>query len=82
MSKTLVLGLALSLVLVSGAFFSAQADCGCLPHTSLPSLSSWFSCCSSGTRDKDVGEYNPFPEKVHSIGVAGCCGGEMTTDNK
>ena len=38
MSKKLILGLALAVVLVSGGFFAAQADCGfgCLPHISLP----------------------------------------------
>ncbi len=42
MSKKLILGLALAIVLVSGPLFSAQAGCGfgCLPHISLP------SCCS------------------------------------
>lgn len=43
MSKGLILGLALAVVLVSGAFFNAQADCGCLPQLSTP-------CC---------GEYVP-----------------------
>jgi hypothetical protein len=32
MRKLLVIGIALSLVLVSGGLFSAQADCGCLPN--------------------------------------------------
>lgn len=73
MSKKLILGLALSLVLVSGAFFGAQADCGCLPHISLCSPCNWFSC-NTCDRDRDLGVYNPFPESVHSIGVAGCCG--------
>jgi hypothetical protein len=72
MSKTLVLGLALSLVLVSGAFFGAQADCGCLPHISIPSPCHWFTCGCA--RDRDMPPFNPFPEKVHSIGVMGCCG--------
>ena len=31
MRKLLVIGIALSLVLVSGGLFNAQADCGCLP---------------------------------------------------
>jgi hypothetical protein len=48
MSKKLILGLALALVLVSGAFVGAQADCnfGCLPHISLPSC---FGNCSQAT---------------------------------
>ena len=43
MSKKLILGLALAVVLFSGTLFSAQADCGfgCLPHISLPSC---WSC--------------------------------------
>jgi hypothetical protein len=82
MSKKLILGLALSLVLVSGAFIGAQADCGCLPHISLPSPCSWFSCCSNCARDKDLGVYNPFPESVHSIGVTGCCGNNTAMDNR
>lgn len=72
MNKKLILGIALSLVLASGAFFSAQADC-CLPHISFCNL---FTCGSSCNRDMDVGVYNPFPERVHSLGVTGCCGGQ------
>ena len=34
MSKKLIFGIALSLVLVSGGFFGAQADCGCLSNLS------------------------------------------------
>ncbi len=48
MSKKLIFALALSLVLVSGGLFSAQAGCGCNPcgwH--------WFSCYSCGARDMD-----------------------------
>jgi hypothetical protein len=56
MSKKLILGLALAVVLFSGSLFSAQADCGfgCLPHISLP------SCLSCGhvaeKRDLDRSE--------------------------
>ena len=50
MSKKLIFGLALALVLVSGSFFGAQADCGfgCLPHISLPC----FSCAQAADRDR------------------------------
>jgi len=50
MSKKLILGLALAVVLVSGGFFAAQADCGCLPHISLPTC---FSC-GGADRDRDL----------------------------
>ena len=60
MSKTLVFGVALSLVLVSGAFFNARADCGCFHWPSCLSLCNihWPSfCCNSGnTSDKDRAE--------------------------
>ena len=57
MSKKLIFGLALALVLVSGSMFSAQADCsyGCLPHISLPTC---FSCGNvvdrEPARDRDA----------------------------
>ncbi len=76
MSKTLILGLALSLVLFSGAMYSVQADCGCLPHFNLcSSPCNWFSC-GAACRDKDLPDYNPYPQRVHSLGVMGCCGTE------
>ena len=50
MSKKIILGLALAVVLMSGAFVSAQADCGCLPHISLPSC---LSCQAAPARDYD-----------------------------
>jgi len=50
MNKKLILGLALAVVLMSGALFSAQADCGCLPHISLPSC---LSCQQASARDYD-----------------------------
>ena len=60
MSKTLIIALALSLVLVSGGIYSAQADSGCSPCGANLNLypSSWhletcgwhmpssFNCCS------------------------------------
>lgn len=69
MSKTLVLGVALSLVLVSGAFFSARADCGCFHWPSclsfcnfhLPSL-----CCGSGNvADRDRADRDLDQAKVN-----------------
>ncbi len=67
MSKTLIVALALSLVLVSGSIYTAQAiytaadDSGCNPcgwDFSLSScgcfhLPSCFSCCSTCGTDKD-----------------------------
>ena len=57
MSKKLIIAMALSLVLVSGGLFSAQADCGlniCGWH--LPSCFS-SSATATGMRDADMG-YN------------------------
>ena len=52
MNKTLILGLALAVVLVSGSLFSAQAECfnGCLPHISIPNL---CTACASRVADRD-----------------------------
>jgi len=77
MSKKLILGLALAVVLFSGSLFSAQADCGfgCLPHISLP------SCLSCGhvaeKRDLDrseatcQGAYNFGPTVPSAFGAVG-----------
>ena len=77
MSKKLILGLALAVVLFSGSLFSAQADCGfgCLPHISLP------SCLSCGhiaeKRDLDrseatcQGAYNFGPTVPSAYGAVG-----------
>ena len=77
MSKKLILGLALAVVLFSGSLFSAQADCGfgCLPHISLP------SCLSCGhvveKRDLDrseatcQGAYNFGPTAPSIMGAPG-----------
>ena len=46
MNKKLVFGLALALVMFSGSYFYAQADCGCLPKISTPSCLS----CAPPTR--------------------------------
>ena len=51
MSKKLILVMALSLVLVSGGLFSAQADCGFYPcGWHFPSC---YSCCSPCSKDTD-----------------------------
>ena len=77
MSKKLILGLALAVVLFSGPLLSisAQADCGCLPHISLP------SCLSCGQvvekRDMDrseatcQGAFNYGPTVPSSFGGIG-----------
>ena len=57
MSKKLIVALALSLVLVSGGLFSAQADCGLNPcgwHLNLnPCNWHWPSCFSCRANDMD-----------------------------
>jgi len=64
MSKKLIVAMALSLVLVSGGLFSAQADCGLNPcgwHINWNPCSwnlnpcgwHWPSCFSCGARDVD-----------------------------
>ena len=75
MNKKLILGFALSLVLVSGAFAGAQADCGCLPHFKLPSCLS----CSHPANDRDLdrpeatcqGAYNYGPKAPTYMGAVG-----------
>ncbi len=60
MSKTLVIGLALALVLVSGTMFTARADCGCFHWPSCFSLCNfhWPSLCCNSARDKDISQGN------------------------
>jgi hypothetical protein len=67
MSKTLIVALALSLVLVSGSLYSARADCGLSPCCWSANLypcnwhlttcgwhwPSCFSCCNSHSKDMD-----------------------------
>jgi hypothetical protein len=75
MSKRLIFGLALALVLVSGSYFNVQADCGCLPKISTP------SCLSCGdrvqTRDMDrseatcQGAYSYGPSAPEVMGAPG-----------
>ena len=77
MSKKLVLGLALAVVLFSGSLFSAQADCGfgCLPHISLPSC--WSCGHAIEKRDLDrseatcQGAYNYGPTVPSAFGAVG-----------
>jgi hypothetical protein len=77
MSKKLILGLALAVVLVSGGFFGAQADCGfcSLSHISLPS---WLSCGQvAENRDRDrseatcQGAFNYGPTAPSIMGAVG-----------
>jgi len=80
MSKILILGLALAVVLVSGPFFNAQADCGCLPHITLPSC---LSCSQNAKVDRDYdkpdatcqGAYHFGPVTPEFMGSAGIGGG-------
>jgi len=69
MSKKLILGLALAVVLFSGSLISAQADCGlgCLPHISLPSC---FTCARNAepVRDRDCSGNLITPDVMGSPG--------------
>ena len=67
MNKKLIVAMALSLVLVSGGLFSAQADSGLNPcgwHSNLnPCGGHWPSCSSCGAKDtgrteSDIGNYD------------------------
>ncbi len=80
MSKKLILGLALAVVLfsgISGTLYSAQADCGCLPHISLPSC--WFGTCGQVAERRDLdrseatcqGAYNYGPTVPSAFGATG-----------
>ncbi len=75
MSKRVVVAIALALVLVGGVYSVAQAAC-CLPSFNFCGL---WSCASH--QDRDIGDYNPYPQRVHSLGVINCCGegGNMDT---
>ncbi len=73
MNKKMILGITLALVLVSGAFFSAQAQCGCLNFCNF-NFCNMFSC-STCDRDRDLAPYNPYPQSVHSITGCGSCQG-------
>ena len=75
MSKKLILGLALAVVLFSGSLYSAQADCGCLPHISLPTCLS----CGQAAEKRDLdrseatcqGAYNYGPTVPSAFGAVG-----------
>jgi hypothetical protein len=79
MSKKLILGFALAVVLFSGPLLSvsAQADCGCLPHFSLPSC--WFGSCGQVAERRDLdrseatcqGAYNYGPTVPSAFGAVG-----------
>ena len=77
MSKKLILGLALAVVLFSGSLFSAQADCGfgCLPHISLPSCLSCGQVAENRDRDRSEatcqGAYNFGPMVPNDFGAVG-----------
>jgi hypothetical protein len=69
MSKKLILGLTLAVVLVSGSFFSAQADCGfgCLPHISLSSC--LFGCGAvADNRDRDMDRSEATCQGAYNFG--------------
>jgi len=81
MSKKLILGFALAVVLFSGPLLSvsAQADCGfgCLPHISLPSC--LFGTCGQVAERRDLdrseatcqGAYNYGPTVPSAFGAVG-----------
>ena len=75
MSKKLIFGLALAVVLFSGSFFSAQADCGCLPHISLPSCLSCGQVSDNRDRDRSEatcqGAFNYGPTVPMDFGAVG-----------
>jgi hypothetical protein len=77
MSKKLILGLALAVVLFSGTLFSAQADCGigCLPHISLPSCLSCGQVAEKRDLDRSEatcqGAFNYGPSVPSSFGAVG-----------
>jgi hypothetical protein len=77
MSKKLILGLALAVVLFSGSLFSAQADCGfgCLPHISLPSCLSCGQVAENRDRDRSEatcqGAFNYGPSVPSEFGAVG-----------
>jgi len=75
MSKKLIFGLALAVVLFSGSFFSAQADCGCLPHISLPSCLSCGQVSENRDRDRSEatcqGAFNYGPTVPMEFGAVG-----------
>ena len=69
MSKKLILGLALAVVLFGGSVISAQADCGCLPHISLPSCFSCSKAVEQPIRDRDCSGNLITPEVMGAVGA-------------
>ena len=73
MSKRLIVVLAIGLVVLSGSFFSVQADCGCLPDTGA-------SCpggCQARARDYDrtnapcqgADQYGPTVPMINGVPI-------------
>ncbi|MGC9197165.1 MAG: hypothetical protein ACP5IL_17225 [Syntrophobacteraceae bacterium] len=62
MRKTLIVGIAIAMLLVSGGLFSAQANCGA-PSLSFLSPCNWRipSFCGLGCHSKDVSS-TPLPD--------------------
>ena len=57
MSRKIVIGLALAIVLVGGAFIGAQADCGCMSNSSPLAWNSPqgpFPCACSPPANRDL----------------------------
>ena len=82
MSRKLIFALALAVVLVSGAFAGAQAECNfCFPHISLPSC--WTGFCAPAAADRDFdrpdltcqGAYHYGPTVPEYMGSTGAGGG-------
>ncbi len=78
MNKKLIFAFALAVVLISGAFAGAQAEClsGCLPHISMPSC--FFGACNNvQARDYDrpdltcQGAYRVGPTTPEPMGSPG-----------
>jgi hypothetical protein len=71
MSKKLIFGLALAVMLFSGSVISAQADCGfgCLPHISLPSCFSCSKAVEQPIRDRDCSGNLITPEVMGAVGA-------------
>jgi hypothetical protein len=66
MNKQIIIGLALALVLVSGLFVNARADCGCLPQISQSSCLS----CQQQAQDRDYDNPNATCQGADRYGPA------------
>ncbi len=62
MSKILVLAVALSIALGSGAFFRAQAECSPYPAMQSPPLYGCVSCKIARDRDRDLSPRDREPK--------------------